>query len=230
MDEKHQSRKKFGAKSQKSAMLSRALAMQNKKEPSITFSDADVLRSEGSFDGTKTEKARVMKNYFGLPPYATQYSPQAIVYQSRGGVKYDDEETESKSTFENTNTEGSIIGFDTGSNDESTKAGTNHAAQRKVAHSLLSMASTDSMSNYFLHKVGVEAVCRFLVESADPEVLFICSSCLQKASQKVDNCKILIDKQVMQSINVLIENRDDKIQLMCTQILCNLSQVLGNHE
>ena len=197
---------------------------QGLQSSSVTFGDGDNFRTD-SLDGSIVGKARNMKNYFGLPIYATQQSPLAIVYQSRGAI-IQSEVTKSAVDIVQEIDADTSVGF---GEMLSTTHG-NGVAQRKVAQSLLSMAGTESMTNYFLHKGGIEAVARLIFESGDLEVMFVCSAAFYQASRKSENCKILIEKQVLSSVAKLVEHGDTRIRLNAVKIICNLSSLDGVHE
>jgi hypothetical protein len=194
---------------------------------SVSFVDGDGMRLDMSMDSNGTGKPRgLLKNYFGLPIYATQQSPLAIVYQSRGAIVASVSEKFVTQRVQELDADGTTVGLV----DSTTVSSANRVAQRKVAASLLSMANTDSMTNYFLNKGGIEAVSRLIYESGDTDVLFICSTALHSASMKEENCKVLITKQVVSPLVKLIEIGDLQVRLHCAKTMVNLSLVSGQFE
>jgi hypothetical protein len=113
-------------------------------------------------------RSKFTANYFGLPPYSMQQTPDALAYQCRKAVELkllEDEGDLSRTrpVHENEKTElGSRRNL--GSNQDH-KSESNVAAQRKVASALLTMVSNPSMMKHFLFKGGFEAVLKLINES-----------------------------------------------------------------
>jgi hypothetical protein len=221
------------SKSQKYLVSSSLTAIKkdgkkNNTSASVSFVDGDGMRLDMSLDsalGGTGKKTGLAKNYFGLPIYAIQQSPLAIVYQSRGAIVASVSE---KSIVQRVQEAGDDT--DAGLVDNTMVSTANQVAQRKVAASLLSMANTDSMTNYFLNKGGIEAVTRLIYESGDSDVLYICSTALHSASMKEENCQILISKHIVAPVLKLIEIGDSQVRLHCAKTMVNLSLVSGPSE
>ncbi len=198
--------------------------------PSVIFSEDGLRDSQRISSEDSMTKARSMPNFFGLPPYATPSTPLGIVYMSRGASSFRDSEAENIGNVELEELDGSMNSIDIGFSGESTQSKSNQAAQKKVAQSLLSMATAPSTVSYFMNKGGVEAVIRLIQENTDSGVLHTCSTCLKQAAISVDNCKILIDKRILSAVTSLVEKGDSQIKFECAVILSHLSMVSGISE
>ncbi len=107
------------------------------------------------------------KNYFGLPPYSMQQTPEGLAYQCRKPVEFkllEDDETEKVKPIQESDR--SEIGSRKNLNStQDQKSQTNVNAQRKVASALLTMVSNPLMLKHFLYKGGFEAVLKLIGES-----------------------------------------------------------------
>lgn len=182
-----------------------------------------------SADSILLNKARdtapklMVKNYFGLPDYAYDTNPEALVYQARknlpsrekGGGDDNDHEHHHHSALT------SDPSAATGKKKLSASA---VAAQKKVSDALLTMVGNDSMAPYFIHQGGVEAIMKLLVESDDQNVLTTCIRCLLKATETAEFCKVLNDKHILSNIQGLLDKAEDQdILLGIAQTITNLS-------
>lgn len=109
-------------------------------------------------------RSKFTHNYFGLPPYAMQQSPDGLAYQCRKARQIEDDEEASDqaemptagSERPDSSSRKAIVAAEEKSDD------TNYAAQRKVASALLTMVSNPLMLKHFLYKGGYDAVLRLI--------------------------------------------------------------------
>lgn len=189
--------------------------------------DTQSMRADQSIDNLG--KARTMKNYFGLPPFAFPQSSEALVYRCRGAMKVDDDDEKGHSVV-NTSTVDETGASSNGQNVESVAAEINYTAQRKVAQALMKMAQSDVMRPHFVNKGGVEAVTKLIDDSSDLEVLSLCAEALFLASVKIDFCEDLVKKHVMSFVATLADKGDEETKYQCARVFCNLSKVEGRCE
>ena len=105
-------------------------------------------------------------NYFGLPPWALQRTTAGIIYQGRKPYAEKkhflsgDEEGRVEEGKEDTVKHGEV-------GQTESKRFDNVAAQRKVAHALLTMARNQHMVTHFLQRGGLESVFKLAFESEE---------------------------------------------------------------
>lgn len=178
-------------------------------------------------NSNECDESYSMKNYFGLPPYATPQSALSLIYRARGPIT-DSGHQDSDSASAAVHVEDDFVS--NGHVADSSFEGINYQAQRKVAHALLSMVKNPAMVGHFMRKGGADALMKLIHESNDREVLQHCASCLREASTKLEFAIILIEKNILQSLGTLVERGDDTIRHESTRIIANLSMVSGKHE
>jgi hypothetical protein len=117
-------------------------------------------------------RSKFKKNYFGLPPYALQQTPECLAYQCRKAVEaiFDDDEDGADDIRQKIGISGENGDrTETGSrrnlnSSQENKSSNNITSQRKVASALLTMVSNPIMMKHFLYKGGFEAVLKLIGE------------------------------------------------------------------
>lgn len=161
---------------------------------------------EISQDAIDRIRSKFSHNYFGLPPYAMQQSPNGLAYQCRKprqvDATTDDGDGSQESSLQRAPVpDSSSKKVVAQSNEKSEEI--NYVAQRKVASALLTMVSNPLMMRHFLYKGGYDAVLKLISESKldklswsvliffiaflyilakDKEVLQFCGQCLVQVS------------------------------------------------
>ena len=103
------------------------------------------------------------------------------------------------------------------------KAENSVIAQRKVAKALVQMVSNDTMLYHFVTKGGLEAINRLVKDSTDFEVFTNCAKTLLKASTQHHYGPILVEKDIMPTLQIMVEGGNDDIWLDVARILSNIS-------
>ena len=103
------------------------------------------------------------------------------------------------------------------------KAENSVIAQRKVAKALVQMVSNDTMLYHFVTKGGLEAINRLVKDASDFEVFSNCAKTLLKASTQHHYGPLLVEKDVMPTLQILVEGGNDDIWLDVARILSNIS-------
>lgn len=133
----------------------------------------------------KQIQAKFVKNFFGLPPYALQQTPDALAYQCRKPLDDDFldqvDDTQYNSQQDGEANENTL--FEASDSTEGLHVVTNFTAQRKVASALLTMVSNQVMLKHFLHGDGFKAILRLISDTRDYEVLVNCGNCLMHVSK-----------------------------------------------
>jgi hypothetical protein len=126
-------------------------------------------------------------NYFGLPPWRCPPTSESLAYKSR--TPLDTKYTDTGEYTGHSHKEGAVEKVEeqakrsTLEDEEQDSSGTNTSAQRKVARALLTMVSNDVMITHFIHRGGLDAVLRLLMDSRDLDVLQVCADCLLESSR-----------------------------------------------
>lgn len=122
---------------------------------------------EISQDAIERIRSKFSHNYFGLPPYAMQQSPNGLAYQCRKPRQVDaaaeDGESQESSLQGAPVPDSSSKKVVAQSSEKSEEI--NYVAQRKVASALLTMVSNPLMMRHFLYKGGYDAVLKLISES-----------------------------------------------------------------
>jgi hypothetical protein len=126
-------------------------------------------------------RSKFKKNYFGLPPYALQQTPECLAYQCRKAVEaiFDDDEDGAGDIRQKMGISGENDRTETGSrrnlnSSQENKSSNNVTSQRKVASALLTMVSNPIMMKHFLYKGGFEAVLKLVGEGTTSYLLSFC--------------------------------------------------------
>ena len=168
-----------------------------------------------------------IKNYCGMPGYAYESNPFALVYQARKPLEVTDKLA---AQIKHNDEQKRIEDLTRDNKTESNQASENPAAKRKVAHALLTMVSNESMAVHFVYRGGAEAVMKLIMESKDIEVLTTCCYCFLKATEYEEYCKNLTSRNITSFITELIEKGDQFIKLLCAKMLAQLTVVQGLEE
>lgn len=161
---------------------------------------------EISQDAIERIRSKFSHNYFGLPPYAMQQSPNGLAYQCRKPRQVDagaeDGDESQESSLQGAPVPDSSSKKVVAQSSEKSEE-INYVAQRKVASALLTMVSNPLMMRHFLYKGGYDAVLKLISESKfnalssllhvlahtflpiaakDKEVLQFCGQCLVEVS------------------------------------------------
>ncbi len=176
------------------------------------------------------KKLRLKNNFMGLPDYAYDANPNALIYQARKVIlEKVDPRAHSREEHHHEHKEDKVA--DGSGEKESKKINASMiAAQRKVSHALLTMVQNESMSIHFMVKGGVEAVMKLLGESTDTEVLTVCLECLLSAAQNPEYCKILTEKYILSTISGMLDKCDQQIGLLVAKFITYMSyqEALGD--
>ena len=167
-----------------------------------------------------------LQNFCGLPDYAYDPNPDALVYKTRKPMPKApaDPDQERIDSAEKKVRQKTATGLQDPALVAAPKQSDNSTmAQRKVAHALLTMVKNDMMLINFIFKGGYDAVTRLTNESQDLEVLRTCTKCLVSASSRTKYCKDLFEKQILSNISALLEKNDDDIRVSCMEVLLNMS-------
>ena len=175
---------------------------------------------------SKEDKMKI-KNYCGMPDYAYEANPFALIYQARKPLEVTDKQA---AQIKHNEEERRIEDMTRENKTESSQAAENPAAKRKVAHALLTMVSNETMAVHFVYRGGAEAVLKLIMESKDIEVLTTCCYCFLKATEYEEYCKNLTSRNITSFITELIEKGDQFIKLLCAKMLAQLTVVPGLEE
>jgi hypothetical protein len=172
----------------------------------INFETTGVgMAMSQSMPDLKPKKFMKLKNFFGMPDYAYDSNPDALVYASRKTRREKEMAAEEEEHHEEHHEEEKKQET---KQEDGKKKSSMVSAQRKVSEALMTMVDNEDMAPHFMHKGGVEAVIKLLSESDDSEVLTTCTQCLLVATETPEYCKVLNDKHILSNLQGLLDKVD----------------------